>query len=71
MHGPILAQRVRLLLPDVRLLLMSGYLPTDLMDKVADGLISPDTAILTKPFTAQSLLAKVQEVLDAPAPVAA
>jgi murein DD-endopeptidase MepM/ murein hydrolase activator NlpD len=43
---------------------MTGYLPADLIEKVEDGMLSPETAIVTKPFTAAGLLAKVREVLD-------
>jgi PAS domain S-box-containing protein len=67
MHGPLLAQQVRELLPNLPVLLMSGYLPTDLMDRVESGLITAETAIVAKPFTADGLLTKVRDVLHASA----
>jgi CheY-like chemotaxis protein len=60
MSGPELAQRLRSQRPDIRVLYMSGY--TD--DMLAPhGVLQPDVAFLSKPFTPDLLLRTVQEVL--------
>jgi len=54
--------RLGVLLPETRLLLMSGYTDEAI---VRHGLLEPDMAFLQKPFTPESLALKVREVLDA------
>jgi two-component system, cell cycle sensor histidine kinase and response regulator CckA len=62
MSGRVLWDRLRVLLPDPRVLFMSGY--TD--DAIArHGVLEPGIAFLQKPFTPFSLAQKVREVLDA------
>jgi signal transduction histidine kinase len=63
MSGPELAQRVRALRPDLRVLYMSGY-TADAM--LRHGIRETDVALLPKPFSRRALLTKVREVLDAP-----
>jgi PAS domain S-box-containing protein len=63
MSGRQLAERLRLLHPTMKILLMSGY--THAIDDDRQ-LLSGETAFLPKPFTAESLMAKVREVLDRP-----
>lgn len=63
MSGQVLADRIRAVRPGVRALHMSGYSG----GSVSPQLGSDDTAaFLQKPFTADTLLAKVREVLDSP-----
>jgi PAS domain S-box-containing protein len=59
MNGPELAQRVALLRPEMKILLMSGYAGD------ATGAISvAGIPFIQKPFTPQALWRKVREVLD-------
>jgi PAS domain S-box-containing protein len=57
--GPDLFQDLRLTRPDLRVLFISGYAPGALKQA---SQIPPDAAFLQKPFSAQALLQKVQEV---------
>jgi CheY-like chemotaxis protein len=59
--GLRLAERIRTLRPDVRVLLLSGY-PEDFPseDQLPDG-----AAFLSKPFEPEELLATVRQILDA------
>ena len=61
MTGRELAEAVRSTQPGLRLLYTSGY-PRDVI--VRDGRIEPGVELLPKPFTYQTLAAKVREVLD-------
>jgi len=62
MSGRVLADRLKMELPDIRVLYMSGY-TDDLVSK--NGIVDRDASLLHKPFTMESLLSKVREVLDA------
>ncbi len=64
MSGPELARRVADLLPNARVLFMTGY--TD-DSAVRHGVLQSDIAFLQKPLTFDSLTRKVREVLDADA----
>lgn len=55
-----LAECVRGLRPEVRVLCMSGYTPEVLEE---EGAIEPGTAFLQKPFLPQDLIRRVKEVL--------
>jgi CheY-like chemotaxis protein len=59
MGGLELAERIRALCPDLRLLFMSGYTDAPL---VRDGL-SEGPAFIAKPFSATALARKLREVL--------
>ncbi len=61
MNGIELANRIRLARPDVRILLMSGYGPTE----VARVLGSQRYRIMWKPFKTESLLRMIENVLAA------
>jgi PAS domain S-box-containing protein len=63
MGGEELADRMRRLRPDTRVLFMSGCAAGDVAH---DGTPENGTAYLRKPFTAESLSMKVREILDAP-----
>jgi PAS domain S-box-containing protein len=63
MDGPELAQRLRGLRPDVRVLYLSGYSPGIVADR---GVLENGGTFLQKPFSAEALETKVRETLDAP-----
>src|SRR6185436_9596856 len=63
MSGPKFAERLRALRPSTRVLFMSGYADDTVL---AFGSIDVKRAFLQKPFTPESLAAKVRDVLDAP-----
>jgi two-component system, cell cycle sensor histidine kinase and response regulator CckA len=62
MGGLVLAEQLRTRWPDLKLLYMSGYAEGDKLQPGTQGLQSP---FLQKPFTADNLVVKVREVLDA------
>ena len=65
MNGRELFERLRRQRPGLRVVFMSGY--TD--DVIAQhGVLEPGTSFVQKPFSADSLLRKVREALDDPAP---
>jgi two-component system cell cycle sensor histidine kinase/response regulator CckA len=61
MSGPVLAERVRALRPDQKVLFASGY-TSDVT--ILHGLLQHGITLLQKPFTADSLGEKVRHVLD-------
>ena len=64
MSGRQMADALRLARPRIRVLFMSGY--TD--DAISHhGILEPGTHFLEKPFTADGLLRKIREVLEAEA----
>jgi PAS domain S-box-containing protein len=62
MSGRVLAERVRAMRPDLKVLFVSGY-TSDVT--ILHGLLEQDVTLVQKPFTAESLGRKVREVLDA------
>ena len=52
---------LRAVLPDVRMLLMSGYTAETFVRR---GILESDIPFVEKPFTSDTLLRKVREVLD-------
>ena len=64
MSGREVVTQIQQLHPESRVLFMSGYTDHAI---VHDGVLDPGTAFLQKPFTADALLRKVREVLEAPA----
>jgi CheY-like chemotaxis protein len=61
--GPTLAERARLLRPGLQVLFMTGYAPTAI---VHQGILKPGTALLSKPFTVETVVQRVQEMLRDP-----
>ena len=59
--GPQLAESLRVLRPEMKLLYMSGY-TADLI--AHHGILDQQVALLEKPFTKEALLKKVRRVLD-------
>jgi CheY-like chemotaxis protein len=59
--GPVLAANVGRLRPETKVLFMSGYTDDAIVPK---GVFDDPARLLTKPFRAGDLLAKVREVLD-------
>jgi PAS domain S-box-containing protein len=65
MSGSELAQHLRPLRPEMKVLYMSGYTDDAI---VRHGVLAADTAFLPKPFSPDALTRKVREVLDGPSP---
>ncbi len=63
MNGRELAARIIMIKPDVKVLFMSGY-TDDALRRLGDDLAG--VALLEKPFTPDSLVRKIREVLDGP-----
>jgi len=60
MSGPVLAEKLRERMPDLKVLYMSGY--TD--DALArHGVLEPNITLIMKPFTGVQLASKVRELL--------
>jgi CheY-like chemotaxis protein len=62
MSGPVLADRVRAVKPDLKVLFVSGY-TKDVT--ILQGLREHSIALVQKPFTVEALGEKVRQVLDA------
>jgi CheY-like chemotaxis protein len=60
MSGPMLADKLTELQPDLKVLYISGYDNTHVVQKY---IVEKGHALLTKPFTAEELKAKVQAML--------
>jgi two-component system cell cycle sensor histidine kinase/response regulator CckA len=58
MNGPAVAEKLASLYPEIKVLFMSGY-----TGFVSRGLIDPHAVLLSKPFTREELLHKIQQVL--------
>ena len=61
MNGPELASRLSLSRPELRVLYVSGYSVDDIGDH---GVLKEDVQLLQKPFSPQTLLQRVREVLQ-------
>jgi len=65
MGGRDLVRRLRHERPETRVLFISGYSEAAV---AADGMVEPDSGFVGKPFTPESLLDRVREVLDGAVP---
>jgi two-component system cell cycle sensor histidine kinase/response regulator CckA len=65
MNGRAVAEKLASLHPEAKVLFMSGY-----TGFVSRGLIDPHAVLVSKPFTREELLRKIQQVLGlrTPAP---
>ncbi|MEZ4280649.1 MAG: PAS domain S-box protein [Myxococcota bacterium] len=63
--GPEIARQARALRPELRVLYMSGFTDETLTQH---GLSSLEPDLLAKPFSSATVLARVRQLLDAPAP---
>jgi PAS domain S-box-containing protein len=65
MNGPAVAEKLSALHPEAKVLFMSGY-----TGFISRGLIDPRAVLVSKPFTREELLRKIQQVLGmrTPAP---
>jgi two-component system cell cycle sensor histidine kinase/response regulator CckA len=61
MSGGELAERLRGVNPNQRLIFMSGYAEETLLERAES-----ETTFLAKPFTSLTLVKKIREVLDSP-----
>ena len=61
MSGRELADRLRRLKPELKLLYVSGYTPDVTL---THGVLEHEAELLQKPFTAETLAARVREILD-------
>jgi FixJ family two-component response regulator len=59
--GRLLAEELAVRSPGMRVLYMSGYTDSAIIDH---GVLSPDVAFLQKPFTPATLARAVRDVLD-------
>ena len=64
MSGPMLADKLTELQPDLKVLYISGYDNTHVVQKYV---VEKGHALLTKPFTVEEMKSKVQEILSAAA----
>ena len=60
MSGPMLADKLTVLQPDLKVLYISGYDNTHVVQKYV---VEKGHALLAKPFTAEEIQAKVREML--------
>jgi PAS domain S-box-containing protein len=63
MNGFGVVERLRMVRPSIRIVLMSGYTEEAVAQR---GAIQPGAVYIAKPFTPVSLVARVREVLDRP-----
>jgi two-component system, cell cycle sensor histidine kinase and response regulator CckA len=59
MNGPAVAERLASLHPEAKVLFMSGY-----SGFVSRGLVDPHAVLVSKPFTRDELLRKIQQILS-------
>ena len=63
MGGRRVAEVIRATRADLRVVYMSGYTDSDIVDH---GILEPGVTFVQKPFATDTLLRKIREVLDAP-----
>lgn len=65
MNGTELFERLRAVMPDMKVLFMSGYQRDVISSHIMMG---EERDLLTKPFTGQALATRVREILDRQTP---
>lgn len=65
MSGPQLAEKLKAMLPELQVLFISGYTDEAI---VHHGILDPGQRLLSKPFSRETLAARVREALAARAP---
>lgn len=65
MNGRALADAIKGLRPGLKVLFISGYAPSAIVDL---GLALPDSQLLMRPFSHEALVRKIREVLDGRSP---
>jgi CheY-like chemotaxis protein len=68
MGGRALADRLTTTRPDLRVLYVSGYAETEVLEEPGG---TPGTAFVQKPFTPDELALRVRSLIDRPRPAAA
>ena len=63
MNGRVLYDAMKVRVPDIRVLFMSGYTENVIAHQ---GVLDPGVHFLPKPFSAETLAAKVREALEQP-----
>jgi two-component system cell cycle sensor histidine kinase/response regulator CckA len=66
LSGPMIADRIAALNPDIRVLFMSGYDSTQVVQRYV---VEKGYSLLIKPFTLEQLLSKVKAVLAEDGPI--
>ncbi|MDP9169323.1 MAG: response regulator [Acidobacteriota bacterium] len=66
MSGPMIADELAALRPDIKVLFMSGYDGTQVVQKYV---VERGYSLLTKPFTMEQLEQRVREVLSGKSPI--
>jgi two-component system, cell cycle sensor histidine kinase and response regulator CckA len=61
MRGPDLAAELKKTRPEMKVLYVSGYAANVMIQQ---GVLGPESALLVKPFSKQTLLTKVRAVLE-------
>jgi YesN/AraC family two-component response regulator len=61
MNGSKLAKRLHDVLPDMKVLYMSGYTDDAIIHQ---GILDPEVEYIEKPFSPQELICKVRKILD-------
>jgi len=61
LNGPDLARRMKYSHPQMKVIFMSGYSDKGIFQR---GILDPETGLLQKPFSLESLTGKVREALD-------
>ncbi len=59
LRGPVLASRLRLRYPGMKVIYMSGYTESALAQ---DGMLERNTVLLQKPFTVKKILGVIQQM---------
>ncbi len=62
MNGRQMAEAARETRPDLKVLLITGYAETAIL---GSGTLSPGMAVLTKPFSIETMAARIRSIIEA------